>query len=52
VAIYSQVGACPVTPLPFEDHLSSRACQTGPTNRPQEKQTREPLAMVHTWIVM
>jgi len=51
VAISSQVGACPVKSLPFEDHLSTQACQTGPRNKPQEKQTREPLAMIHTWIV-
>jgi len=24
-------------PLPFEDHLSTQACQTGPRNKPQEK---------------
>jgi len=29
VAISSQVDACPVTPLPFEDHLSTQAQQTG-----------------------
>jgi len=23
VAIFSRVGACPFTPLPFEDHLST-----------------------------
>jgi len=45
------VGACPFTPLPFEDHLSTLACQTGPRNKPQEKQTRETIAMIHTWIV-
>jgi len=44
-------GACPVTPLPFEDHSSTRARQTGLRNKPQEKQTRESLAMIHTWIV-
>jgi len=28
------VGACPVTPLPFEDHQRTRACQTG---RPEKQ---------------
>jgi len=51
VAISSWVGACPFTPLPFEDHPSTQACQTGPRNKPQEKQTREIMAMMHTWIV-
>jgi len=45
------VGACPLTPLPFEDHLSTQARQTGPRNKLQEKQTRETMAMIHTWIV-
>jgi len=39
--------ACPVTPLPFEDYLSTQARQTSPRNKPQGKQTREPLAMMH-----
>jgi len=47
VAISSQVGALPVTPQPFEDHLSTQVHQTGPRNKPQEKQTRESLAMIH-----
>jgi len=51
VAISSWVGALPVTPLPFEDRQSTQACQTGPRNKPQVKQTREPLAMIHTWIL-
>jgi len=51
VAIPSWVDACPVTPLPFEGHPSAQAHQTGPRNKLQEKQTREPLAMIHTWIV-
>jgi len=51
VAISSQVDACPVTLLPFEDHPSTQAHQKGPRNKPEEKQTREPLAMMHTWIV-
>jgi len=51
VTISSGVGACPVKPLPFEDHSSTQAHQTGPRNKPQEKQTRESLAMTHTWIV-
>jgi len=42
---------CPFTPLPFEDHPSTRARQTGPRNKPQEKQTRETMAMIHTGIV-
>jgi len=50
VAISSQVGACPIKPLPFEDHPSTQVCQTGQRNKPQKKQTREPLAMIHTWI--
>jgi len=45
------VGAFPVTPLLFEDHPSTQAHQTGPRNKPKEKQIREPLAMIHTWIV-
>jgi len=33
-------------------HLkTTRARQTGPRNKPQEKQTRETIAMIHTWIV-
>ena len=51
MAISSQVGACPVTPLQFEDHPSTQACLTGPRNKPREKQSREPLVMIHTWIV-
>jgi len=49
--ILAKVGACPVTPLPFEGHPSTQACQIGPRNKLQEKQTSEPLAMIHTWIV-
>jgi len=49
--ISSWVGAFPVTPLPFEDHPSTQVRQTGLRNKPQEKQSREPLAMIHTWIV-
>jgi len=45
----SWVGACPVTPLPFEDYPSSQALQTGSRNK--ENQTREPLAMIQTQIV-
>jgi len=45
------VGAFPVTPLPFENHLSTRAHQTGPRKQPQEKQTSESLAMVYTWMI-
>jgi len=33
------VGACPFTPLPFEDYPSTPARQTGLTNKLQEKQT-------------
>jgi len=51
VAISSYMDACPAKPLPFEDYLSTQTCQTGPRNKPQEKQTREPLAMIYTWIV-
>jgi len=50
VAISSWVGAFPVTPLPFENHQSTQEHQTGLRNKPQEKQSREPLAMIHTWI--
>jgi len=42
---------CPVTPLPFEDHPSTQARETGMRNNLEEKQTREPLAMIHIWIV-
>jgi len=45
------VGAFPVTPLPFKDHPSTQACQTGTRNKPQEKHSREPLAVIHTWII-
>jgi len=47
------VGACLFTTLPFEDHLSTQARQTGPRNKPQEKQIRETMAMamIHSWIV-
>jgi len=51
VAISSQVDVFPVTPLPFKDHPSTQAHQTSPRNKPQEKQTRETLAMIHTCIV-
>jgi len=48
MVISSWVGACLFTPLPFEDHLST-------SDRPQKqapgKQTRETMAMIHTWIV-
>jgi len=43
-------GAFTVTSLPFEDCPSTRARQTGNKQAPG-KQTREPLAMIHTWIV-
>jgi len=48
VAISSRVDTCPFTPLPFEDHPSTRARQTGPRKQPQEKQTSESLAMACT----
>jgi len=51
MAISSWVGALPVTPMLSEDHLSTQTHQTGPRNKSQEKQTREPLAMIHIWIV-
>jgi len=51
VAISSWVGACPFIPLPFEDHPSTQTGQTGPRIKSQEKQTRETMAMIHTWIV-
>jgi len=51
VAIPSRVDTRPFTPLPFEDHTSTRARQTGPRKQPQEKQTSEPLAMGYAWIV-
>jgi len=50
VEISSWVDTCPVAPLPFDDHLSTQAHQTGLRNKPQEKQTNEPLAMIYTWI--
>jgi len=43
--------ACPFTPLPFKDHLSTWACQIALKNNSQEKQTRKTMAMIHTWIV-
>jgi len=46
--IYSWVDACPVTSLPFEDHLSM---SDWPEKQAPENQTSEPLAMIHTWIV-
>jgi len=49
VAISSWVDTCPFTPLPFEDHPSTQAHQTGPRKQPQEKQTSESLAMAYTW---
>jgi len=51
VEISSWVDTCPVTPLPFEDHPSTQACQTGPRKQPQEKQTSESLAMIYTWVI-
>jgi len=51
VVISSQVDTCPFTPLPFEEQLSTRACQTGPRKQPQENQTSESLAMAYTWMV-
>jgi len=51
VAISSRVDTYPFATLPFEDHPSTRARQTGPTKQPQEKQTSESLAMAYTWIV-
>jgi len=50
VVISSWVGAL-FTPLPFEDHPSTQARQTGLRNKSQEKQARETIAMIHTWIV-
>jgi len=51
VAIFSWVDTCPLTPLPFEDHPSAQAYQTGLSKQPQEKQTSESLAMAYTWMV-
>jgi len=51
VAISSRVDTCPFTPLPFEDHPSTQAHQTGPRKQPQAMQTSESLAMACTWIV-
>jgi len=51
MVISSWVDTCQFTPLPFEDHLITRARQTGPRKQPQEKQTSESLAMVYTFIV-
>jgi len=45
------VNACPVTPLPFEDHPSTQACQTGLRKKPQEKQTFESLAMIDCYFI-
>jgi len=36
VAISSQVDASLFTPLPFEDHPSTQACQTGQENSPKK----------------
>jgi len=38
VAIFSQVDACPVIPLPFKDHLSTQAHQIGPKTSPKADQ--------------
>jgi len=46
------MGVCLFTPLPFEDHPSIRARQTGARNKPQEKQTRETIAMIAIAIAM
>jgi len=51
VAISSWVDTGLSTPLPFEDHPSIRAHQTGPRKQPQGKQISESLAMAYTWIV-
>jgi len=48
---FQLVDTCPVISLPFEDHLSTLANQTDLRNKPQEKQTSKPLAMIHTWVV-
>jgi len=37
VEISSWVGACPFTPLPFEDHPSTQARQTGLRNKPKKQ---------------
>jgi len=31
------VGACPVTPLPFEDYPSTQTCRAGQRNRPEKQ---------------
>jgi len=48
---FSPMNTYPVTLMPIKDHLSTQAHQTGLRNKPQENQTSEPLAMIHTWVV-
>jgi len=40
VVISSQLGACPFTPLPFEDHPSTQARQTGSKASPRKSRPR------------
>jgi len=51
VVISSQVNTCLVIPMSFEGYLSTQAHQTGLKNKLQEKQTSEPLAIIHRWMV-
>jgi len=45
------VDVCPVKSVPFKYHPGIQASQTVPRNKPQKNQTRQLLAMIHTWNV-
>ena len=48
LTVSSQVATFQVTPEQFKDHPSTHGCLTGPRNMPQEKQTEELKAPMHT----
>ena len=51
VAVCSHVQLHQQSAGPITDNWGTRGCLTQPTNQPQQKQTEQLLALIHTWIV-
>ena len=51
VVIYSHVQLCQQSEKPITDNQGTRGCLTGLVNQPRQKQTEQPLALIHTQIV-
>ena len=47
LTVSSQVATFQVPPEPFKNHLGTCGYLIDPRNKPQEKQTEEPLAPIH-----